>query len=277
MAFNRQIELDIGVGGTGLRVSQLNFSFNVDRSITAEYNTATFTIYNAKDSTRKNILTTGNNIVFRAGYEDEGIGTIFSGTIIKSNSYLDAADYITEIEAQDIGNNRNALQYQGISISYKAFTPLSIIINELATLINVPVTGVENATTILSNGFTFSGAATNMIKKIAGILNQDGIELFFDSNEMIIYRRYSQDSRFGVVRVSKESGLLGTVNVTVDEAQQDNKKRISFNTLLNYRLRPAAVVSVRSETTNGAYIIERVAFSGDNLGGDFFAQVEAVE
>jgi hypothetical protein len=277
MAFLRKVELTIGPGQTGVLISDLHLTFNVERSVTAEYNTAQFTIYNAKEQTRNQILIVGANVVLKAGYEDEGIGIIFIGTVTKSVSYQSGSEWITELEAQDIGNNKQGIEYGTVKLSFAANTPLLSVISQLATLLNVPVTGIENITTILSNGFVYSGNITNLIKRIKGILSQDDLEFYFDQSEMIIYKKYSKVSRFGVVRVATNNGLLAPPTTIIDENEQDGKKRIAFQSLLNFRLRPSAVVNLQSETISGAFIIEKIRFNGDNLGNQFFAEVECVE
>ena len=278
MAFNKKIELIVGDPGSGLLISALNISFVVERSTEEEYNTAEIVIYNAKSDTRNKILVPGKNVTLKAGYEDEGVGTIFIGTITKSVSVQDNTEWTTTISAQDIGSNKNPLEYGIISLKYKSNVSLSAVFSDVATTLNIPIAGIENvAGIILRNGFVQCSNITALINRLKKILSKNELELYFDSSELVIYKKYTQVSRFGAVRISPQSGLIGSVSTIIDENEQDKKKRISFTSLLNYRIRPAGVVSVVSNDVKGAYIVEKVTFEGDNLDGGFIATVEAVE
>jgi len=279
MAYHRKLQFDIGAGGIGLRISDLQMSFNVERHVDLSSNSAQFIIYNAKEQTRKEILKNGNNIIFKAGYEDENtfFGTVFIGTVISSRSYKAGSDWITEIEGGDIGNNQQKLTYQIVSLSYVSRTPLSLIILDVVSILNVPVFGIENVTTILNNGFVYSGTIGGAIKKIKQILNTNDVNLYFDNGEMVIYRLGDQNSRFGIVRLTQKNGLVGTPQDITDEDKQDDKKRISFSSLLNAKIKPNTIININSNTINGTFIVEKANFIGDNFGGDFLCNGEAIE
>ena len=98
MAFERKMELLVGVfkdaavkanvgnadakpEQTGYLVDGLDYEFDITRSTDYYKDTATFTIYNPNDETIQNIMTAGCSVIFRAGYEDEDMATIFVGQI----------------------------------------------------------------------------------------------------------------------------------------------------------------------------------------------------
>lgn len=277
MAWIRQINMTVGAGGIGTLISDLNVSFQIERSIELSSNTAQFTIYNAKLETRQKILSTGNNIIFAAGYDDEkNIATIFIGTITKSVSKKQGVDWITEIEAMDISANRSGLIYNTVNLSYIAKTPLFTVVNDVASLLSVPVFGLENLTQTLNNGFVYSGNVNNLIKRLNNILSTYQTKIYFDSSEMVIFKPGIPDSRFGIVKLTSNSGLIGDVADISDENEQDGKKRIGFQCLLNPKIKPNSVIIVVSNSVQGSFIVEKVSFIGDNFGGDFICEVEAV-
>ena len=280
MAWIRQIIMTVGTGGIGTLISDLNISFEIERSIDESPNSGIFTIYNAKLETRQKILATGNNIVFSAGYEDEkNLSTIFFGTISKSTSRKEGIDWVTTIQAVDIANNKLGLNYNTVNLSFSAKTPLLSVVRDLSALLSIPVTGLrglENITATLNNGFAYSGNITNLISSINSILSSYQTALYFDSSEMIVYRPGLPDSSFGIVRITPNSGLVGAVADISDENEQDGKKRIGFQCLLNPKIKPNAVLSIASLSTSGSFIVEKVRFYGDNFGGDFLCEVEAV-
>ena len=81
MAWGRIVELSVGSEGEGLLISDLDIDFKVIKSLTFADNYAEFRIYNAKEETRTKILKKGNNLIFKAGYEDEAVNTLFVGNI----------------------------------------------------------------------------------------------------------------------------------------------------------------------------------------------------
>lgn len=280
MALDRVIQLDVGLNNNlGLRISALNIGFEIERSIDISSNTANFQIYNAKEQTRNEILKKGNNILLKAGYTDEdNLGLIFSGIITSSNSRKEASEWITEIQATDIGNNTENILKETISLSYIASTNLIQVVGDLSTTIGVPISGIENANVILNNGFVYVGNVTGAIRKVQKTLLSNNKSLYFDLGEFVIYNIGIQNSKFGIVQITQNSGLVGEVEeINDDTGSTDEKKRISFTSLMNPKIKPNSVIILKTEKINGAFITEKCIFAGDNFGGDFFVNVECVE
>lgn len=286
MAFGRIIEVDIGRNNnTGVRISNLNLSFDTERSIDFESNVGNFKVYNAKKETRDKTLIKGNNIFLRCGYKDENnLALTFAGYIVESSSRLEGTDWVTDIFARDIGNNVDNIIKSKRSLNYSPNTKMDVIITDIANIIGVPVIGIENISSIvLNNGFVFTGSFTSALKRLNKIVGINEIGIYFDQTEMVIYRKGTQDTRFGVVNLSPKSGLLGEVEEITDELEQKNevgqaqtRKIIKFTSLLNPKIKPNTVIRLNSVKVQGAFIVERVKNVGDNFGGDFVTQGEAV-
>jgi hypothetical protein len=290
MAFGRVIELTIGEGSVGTLISDLDIEFDLTRTNTKAYNAARFTIYNAKQQTRNEILSEGKNVVLKAGYADEGnLGIIFTGTITESISKKRGPDYVTTIMAMDIAANRQQLTYSTVSLSYTNNTLLSTILLDISGQIGIPIAGTENVTIVMNNGFTFAGTLTNLIKRIEKILKADGLIFFFDNNEMVIFRPGTQDNRFGSALITPTSGLIGEIQVMNDASQQnptatdgdqsapDEKKRIKFQCMINPKLRPNSVVILKSSALNGVFLIDKIRFFGGIKSSNFRCDIEASE
>lgn len=279
MAFNRIVEVEIGNNiGTNLRLSNLDIAFEIERSFDLSSNTANFTIYNAKEETRQKILKPKNNIIFKAGYEDEGnTGTIFTGIITESTSKKQDTEWMTEIQATDFSSNTSNLLKETAELSYSKRTPLSQIVNDVRGLLNVPLAGLDNITTVLNHNFVYSGDMRGLIKELEKVLLPINLGLYFDNSEMVIYVLGQQNSKFGTVRITPQSGLIGEIEEIKDDKKDDGKKRYSISTLLNPKIKPNVLVQVQSSKVNGLFIVEKVRFTGDNFGGDFTCGIEAVE
>lgn len=278
MAWIREIEVTISNAATTIIISSLNLSFNIERTIETSPNTCNLTIYNAKKETQDKILKKGSVVKIKAGYRDEkNTGNIFFGKVTKTVSYTQGMNRVTELSCQDLGNNNEKLQYTTIGVSYAAKTPLSSVITELANLLSVPIAGIENVTRTLNNGWNYSGSITGAVNQLKNTLRADDIGLFFDQNEMVLYQLNQGSSKFGIVRITKDSGLIESVADITDENEEDDKKRYAFKTLLNPKIRPLTIINLSTSKVNGTFFVEKCSYVGDNFGGEFYCEVEVAD
>ncbi len=276
MAFIRKVEMSVGVAGVGLLISDLNIDFDITRTNTKQYNAAKFKIYNAKLDTQQRILTQGSNVIFKAGYVDESnIGIIYSGTVIDGSTRRAGVNRVTELICADINANRQALLYATVNFSYKAKTPLSVVLSAIAGQIGIPVSGLENVNIVLNNGFVYSGNWTNLIRRLDKILSANNLYLYFDNNEMVIFTRGAKDDKFGSAYITPQTGLIGEVQEIENKNEQDTKKRIKFDYYINPKLRPNSVAILKSTKLSGVFIIDKIRFVGNNYGGNFRSTIEA--
>jgi hypothetical protein len=269
------VELSIGSDGTGLLISDLDIDFDVERTVTVGQQSARFTVYNAKEETRREILRRGRNVIFRAGYEDEGIGALFIGSITDAESRKSGGDWITEISASALRGQETALDRVTVSLSYAPKTRLSQPLNDLASALGLAIFGSENARFALPNGFAFAGSARKALDYCEALLRAEGASLYVDNSEIVVYRIGGTVSRFSSLILTYRSGLLSAEDIT--EAEESDKRRIRFETILIPKLLPNSVMTVRSPRVEGNFIVEKVQFQGDNYGGDFRASGEASE
>lgn len=263
MAFGRICELNIGSSASGLVVSGLDIDFEVNRSITFAENSATFTIYNAKEETINTILTTGNNVNFKVGYDDEVTSSVFIGNIRESNTKKTNTGNITELFCITGGGSTTALATQYLSLSYGANSSLSTIINSVASSLSLTVFGLENITDIvLQNGFVFVGKANNALVQIENILRANDKAFYRDNDELVIYNKGS-NSKFTVVILSPSGGLLRVEKITDKDSEDISKYR--FNSIMIPQLQINGLV----QYNNVIYTVSKLKYYGNNYGGDF--------
>lgn len=278
MAFERVVEMTVGKSGFGLLISDLHLDFDIERSITFSENSAQFTIYNAKASTRNEVLQKENNIVFKAGYEDEGIGTLFIGNITEANSRREGPDWLTEIQASAIRSDKEPLQNTTITTSYAPTTLLAAPLGEIGTALGLVVLGLENAQIVLPNGWAYSGSTKGALDYCNKILKNNNAALYIDNNTIVIYKTDGSASVFTGVFLDYTSGLLSVQNITETTDEKKRKeKRIAFESLLIPKITPNGLIQIRDVPENaGAYLVEKVHFFGNNYAGDFNCDGEAV-
>ncbi|MGD8707102.1 MAG: hypothetical protein PVI88_00275 [Nitrosopumilaceae archaeon] len=284
MAWDRYTKITVTNEGTGLVISDLDIDFDINRSITLAENTAELTVYNAQETTRKQVLKKGATIVFEAGYKDESVATIFAGSITKSNSYKNGNDVITEIKAVAGRGSNISLKNIDISISYSAGTFLSRPIRDIAALMGLVIHGIETANIKLPNGWVFAGSVNGALRYIHDVLSSSGINMYIDNNELVIHN-VTGTSRFNIVLLSYEGGLLKIEDITEAENQSSTsknkskevKKKLKFDSLLISQLQINCPVTFRTENLNATYIVEKLRFFGNNYGGDFNCEGEVIE
>jgi len=286
MAFNRKVSLVVGEflqegsTGTGLEISDLDIEFTIDRSITVSENQATFIIYNASEKTRTEILKEGNNIIFKAGYEDEEFGIIFIGCIDNAFSTYNGADWVTEITAYSARSAKSPVKRTTLALSYAPGTTLGKILKDVGTGLDLVVIGSENAQFEQINGFVFVGRPGEFFRKMNGLLLLHDVGLFVDNAEIVIYK-LDGSSSFSAVRLELGSGLLSAVDITEGALSQSKKntnkkgakkRLISFKSLLDPNIRPNGLLDIAGNSVVGVFLVEKVVFQGDNYGGSFVCE-----
>jgi hypothetical protein len=282
MAFDRVVELKIGERGQGLLISDLDIEFEVSRSNTFELNTCRLTIYNAKESTRKNVLKRGNNVNLAVGYQDEGTGTIFIGNIDEVVSVQKNAEWVTSISALSLRSLNQPFEHLTVSLSYGPGVSISQPLRALATSLGVVLLGVENAGgVILDNGWCFAGTARQALMDLEKRLKAYNVGLYQDNAEIVIFRKGNVDSRFRGVLLTKQSGLI-FVKEKIDDSNNgdaavEDKKIIEFQSLINPAIQPNGLIVIQGEDTlDGSYLVEKTVYRGNNFGGDFRLNGEAI-
>lgn len=266
MAWGRVCELSVGSDGQGLLVSGLDIDFEIEKSLSFSDNTAQFTIYNAKEETRKEILKAGNNIIFRVGYEDETVGVIFSGNITETSTIKTRTDWETKITAQSARGLDGALRSEYVSLTFSAGTNLSRIISQLANLYGLVVYGIENASVILPNGWQYVGKISGAFRYIDGILKSHRKGMFKDDKEIIIFNQ-GESSKLSVVKLTYEGGLKSLEDIT--DSDSSSKTKYKFSSLIMPQCQVNGLVNIITPKVKGVFTVEKLKFIGNNYGGGF--------
>ncbi len=281
MAFNRILIVKIGFENRGVLISDLNIDFQIERSIDFSANTAQLKIFNPSVETQEKFLKKGASVIVAAGYEDEGSGVIYVGQITESVKYKDGSNRVVDIIAGSIQNANRDLEYVTVSLSYKRGTSLITPLKDIAIALGLSTYGFEIAKSIkLSNGFSYAGSAKTAFARCKDILSMNFMDLFIDNTTVVVFKRNTADTRFKVVYLTPETGLIGTAKITdsskTGNVEEEFPLRVSFKSLLNPQLNPNGVVVIDKSTVEGTFILEKISFSGNNYGGAFITTGEGV-
>lgn len=212
MAWGRQVSLKIGSDPKdptkALEFSDLHIDFDITRSISFSDNSAEFKIYNANEQTRNQVLVEGANLVFEAGYEDIGTGSLFMGNIVKAVSVKAGVDWITHIQAVSTRAADEPLKTTPVVLSYSTTATLGEALADIADLLGLVLTGGEQVSDIqFINGFVHTGAVRGALAAYNKVLNSYGYGLFVDNNELVVFNR-TGSSTYKAIYLDYDCGLL---------------------------------------------------------------------
>ena len=255
MAYERKMELLVGVfkdaavqanlgnadarpEQSGYLVDGLDYEFEITRSTEYYKDTATFTIYNPNDDTMQNIMTAGCSVIFRAGYEDEDMATIFVGQIAMAYPEDDGPE--TTKLVLICKSQRGAqypLQRTYVTAMVEEGRSYYDVLKLIADYVGVALSGAEKLKDRkLDAGYIVNGNIRDEIKNFTQRkLRAIGGDILISINEMIYYEKNSVS--FSTVYLTYKSGLISAKAVR-DETFQSTED--AFNENREYYLGLAA-------------------------------------
>ena len=221
MAFGLVHNLYVGSFGggndkeDGRDISDLHFDFGVSRSIVWYENYAKFRIYNASIDTVRSILFEGAGIIFESGFEDEnnGVGTLFCGSITKAYCERNGTDVITHITAVSTRGPEYQLAKVPIAFSFTAGTDMLTILKTVSEWTAMPLIGSDSLSDVtIDDDFSYSGSVNSCMKKINAILSDMGCGRCYFDNSMLAYiddtGNSEQEQVVSAVKLDYSSGLI---------------------------------------------------------------------
>jgi len=302
--FHRQATVQIAEGvatlaGIDLQIQNLRVSFNIKKTSTSDFNTATITIYNLNEETRERInsIDLGNLVIVKAGYVDEQQEVIFVGNTTLSNISIERPNVITKIEAQDGKIAMNQLKF---SITYQAGTFAVKILKDILARTSLDIKHIDWSKIVdkqYKNGFCFQGDAKVLLTNICNYL---GVEWSIQNNQMKLLPVGKADTA-KIIYLTPETGLIGSPEKLRDDSlalygSQLRKKEMikivgatgkkyrksigggyKIKCLLQPFIEPGTVVQVKSSTINDVqFRVVEVEHVGDTHGNDWHTIVNAM-
>lgn len=272
--WNRTFALNLG--GTlvssettdGARNEILRVTFKVERDRGKSPNTAEIAVYNLAEATRAKVSEKGIATVLEAGYSGQS-STIFSGKLEAGKSVRDGVDWITSFQSTDGGKE---LREGRINLSFKKVS-IAGAFERVAESLGLGLGNareklaqgnIRGAVTEFANGLVMSGPSRKELDRLAktygytwsvqnGQLQLLGPNDAIEPNDAIIL-----DSDRGMIG-SPESGEKGVVEARA---------------LLIPQLEPGRAVALSSVQVSGFYRVDKVTYTGDTHGKDWFADLE---
>lgn len=264
--FQRTWRVTVG----GLNVSELDLTFDVEKSTKREPNTAEINVYNLSETSRSKISEEEDpTVTLRAGYEADGDQppVLFVGDARRIFTAADGIDFVTTIQARDLGR---AYQAARMNKSYGPGTPISTALRDAVDALGVGRGNLSEFDVTLSNGarnfatgFVASGQAHRVLNSL---VRGAGLRWSIQNGSLqLMQRRQALQTR--AVLLSPDSGL-------VESPTKDEKGIVTARCLMQTGLEPGRRVSIESRLLSGTYEIRKTKYEGDTRGNAWHAIVE---
>jgi hypothetical protein len=274
--FNREFSLNLG--GVLIRSNNpdnssapvLRVVFDIELNLVKDPNTIDLQIYNLKRDTRSRVAAKGTRTTFEAGYFGR-TSIIFDGKIDFGSTRREGADWITEFQSTDGGDAARKARINEVLASGTTIEQALKVAAEKTNLglgnalEKIKAGNIRGALKSFSGGIVLSGKATEQLNKIVELtgfdwsIQQGQIQLLEPDGAI--------DPNLAIV-LSPTTGLIGS-------PQPGDEGIVAAKSLLIPDLLPGRRVEIRSAEVNGFHRIERVRFTGDTWGNDWYADIEA--
>ncbi len=278
MLFGRKWRLVAGPAEASqqIEITALRIGFKVERGHKRKQNDSTIDIYNLGPDSRAKLSqdegATGArkaiSASLEAGYED-AFPLIFQGKIHRVSHRREGPDWITSLEADD---GPHQLMKARISKAFKAGTKVTDAFKAIADELGV---GLGNALeefkqgnfsrgiTEYTEGLVLAGTGKDVIDRL---MDSAGLE-YSVQNETLVVTRKGYPLPGQAVLLSRDTGLIGSPH-------PGDKGILRCKALIRPGLEPARQVQLQAAAVEGLFRVERVVYSGDTHGTDWYAELD---
>lgn len=260
------------------RAIHIEFSCEVGESVSS--NTGKISLWNLADETLHLLEQEDCLIELRAGYGDD-LPTIMGGSLTYFYSVKSGADEETRIEFADSFVSKRDCT---VSFGYDGTVNGKKIVEDAAKEMDCEVKCSPSVTFADFKDFAFVGSGKTLISKICSKSNlrysvQNGIIQICALDEPLTMAAYL---------LNEETGLIGSPTPVFESASTSDKsggnstkrkakKGIEVKYFLNGHIQVDDYVRVESKKYTGNYRVSKIAFTGDNVRGDWICKALLVE
>lgn len=273
--FNRSFALNLG----GVRIASetidgainqpLRITFEIERDISREPNTASITVYNLREETRALVARKGIQTTLEAGYSNRS-SQIFSGALEYGSTAREGPDWLTRFQSSD---GAQQIRQARINLSFKPGVSVQEVMRRAAESMGVDIGNVvekiqagniRGALQQFGNGVVLSGSAPAQLDKMAKML---GYKWSIQNGAIQVLEPGGAIDPNEATVLSPTSGLIGS-------PQTGDDGMIELRALLSPSLTPGRLVRIDAREIQGFYRIERAVFNGDTRGAAWYTDLE---
>lgn len=266
-----------------LDLTNVDFSFRVDKNTKAEPNKLEIKIYNLSPDHVAQVTkraqakgSKGVNVRLSAGYVDN-MHLIFDGDAREISTVHNTADRVTTIAAHDGGR---AYRESRIGQSFAPGASVSSVIVACAKAMGVGIGNANEASVGASvnglgsafpNGITLAGRASDQLSRVtraAGLT-------WSIQNSVLQLQKNGQPLQTTSVRIASDAGMVGSPSVEMDSnvtgaaAKKKKPTLVKVRTLMIPGIYPGRKVVLDTNEYNGGYQVVEALFTGDTAGNDW--------
>lgn len=272
MILGRQFKRACIVTVDTLQVSGLRVSFKVTKSTGKEPNTLDLSITNLSEHSRANVKKKGVKVVLEAGYEESGVGILFSGFSRTVDHVRDGPNWVTKIQC---GDGETAFRYTRVSESFRPGVKLHQIVSYLVQQMGLnPGNAIDQAKKsgiAYAHGYSTSGRAS---LELARVLSAANMTYSIQDGELQVLR--PGEAHHQVVILNKDSGLIGSPEHGSPPMKTKKASTIKAKCLLQHRLRAGGQLQLDSESHKGLFKVLKLQHQGDTSAGDWYSETESI-
>lgn len=257
------------------RLLALDFETKSTRS--KEPNQGVFNLYNLSANTRREIETDGKAVRCYAGYDGDA-KLIYQGDLVFVNSVKKAADWVTTMHC---GDGFASFTESVTSKTYASGTEKQIILDQVAKDMGLTVKAGKGAISgTLTGSQMFDGKSKDQLDTL---VKDSGAEWSIQDGEINITGSGQPIDDIAIV-LRADTGLLEHPTIT--------DKGVNIKAQLNPDVRPGKLIQLdpisvevtpggdkipdRGKDYAGIYLCQSVSFVGNNYGGPFDMNIEAI-
>lgn len=273
--FNRSFVLNLG----GTRVASettdgqpnelLKLVFSVERSLTKSANTAEISVHNLAEQTRAKLSEKAIETTLEVGYSGR-LTTIFRGKLEAAKNKRTETEWISTFQATDGGKE---LRQSRVNISFKGGISVHEAFNRVVDSLGLGLGNakekmaagnIRGAFQEFGNGVVLSG---NSKQKLTELARAFGYDWSVQDGQVQLLSPTDAIEPGDAIVLNSDTGMVGS-------PESGEKGIVEVRALLIPQLIPGRVVSLQSRDITGFYRVERVVFSGDTWGQDWYADLE---
>jgi hypothetical protein len=255
-----------------LLIRDLRISFSIEKDDKPQPNRCEIKIYNLAPASRLALENKGVKVILSAGYENNQVGQIFSGSARYVNSQKQGPDWVTTIQC---GDGERSFRFAFASQVFQAGTGLGQVVQQLVKTLQVdPGNAPQLATDLteqFADGYTVHAPAA---KELSRLLEPRGYTWSIQDGRFVALQEL-QVLQEALVLVSQDTGLIGSPEYGTGEKAK-GPATLKVSQMLNPAIRPGVKIEVRSRGRNGYFKVKKCRQVGDTFGKDWQTEMEAI-
>ncbi len=254
-----------------LIVRALKVRFKIERSLEADPNTSTISVYNLSEASRAEFQVLPMHIRLDVGYGNELSG-LFAGDLMFASSKKEGMDWITTFT---LGDGERSYVESRVNRSFGAGVNLKDAIGETAKSMGLKIpSNVADAKGLAGqfvSGLSVTGPSRSQMSKLLGPRGytwsiQDGQLQILGPND---HRAEA------AIRIARDTGMVESPELGAPK-EPGKPPTLTAKCLINTQIIPGGRIFLDAQKLKGLFRVERVRHSGDSRDRDWYSEIEAI-